>query len=235
MAAIQRGATSGSYRYELQSKYPGGQTVRLSGIFVPPDKAHLIFHNGHEFIWSDGRKWMKTPSDGEWHALPVAEPTTYLGTLDPDRIGSVRCLGEVIEDSRAQLAYEYEVFPGKPGQFPKAFELTEVTRQISRRLPARYRPKAWSMLVPGSPRSGPAPDHPTICPPGLPVGQQHRARPTQVRDPFDGAHQGHTDLPAHGQYQGGPAAVGPHEDRKHGPLLGVEVDDALEIAEKIEV
>jgi hypothetical protein len=39
----------------------------------------------------------------------------------------------------------------------------------------------------------------------------------QVRDPFDEAHQGNTDLSA------------------HGAIRGVEVNDALEIAEKIEV
>ena len=121
MAAIQRGATSGSYRYESQTKYPGEQSIHISGIFVPPDKAHLIYHDGHELIMSEGRQWMKSPSDGEWHALivPADGQPTDLGAPDPDRIGSVRCLGEVIEDGRAYLAYEYEVSPGKLGQSPK--------------------------------------------------------------------------------------------------------------------
>jgi hypothetical protein len=121
MAAIQRGATSGSYRYESQYKYSDGQSIRISGIFVPPDSAHLIFHDGHELIRNDGREWMKTPSDGKWHTLvvPTAGLPTPLGAPDPDRIGSVRCLGEVIEDGRTYVAYEFEIFPYKQGQSPK--------------------------------------------------------------------------------------------------------------------
>jgi hypothetical protein len=123
MAAIQRGATSGSYRYESQFKYSDGQSMRISGTFVPPDNAHLIFHDGHELIRSDGREWMKTPSDGKWHALVVPTAVDHpieLGAPDPDRIGSVRCLGEVIEDGRTYIAYEFEIFPYNQGQSPKA-------------------------------------------------------------------------------------------------------------------
>jgi hypothetical protein len=43
-----------------------------------------------------------------------------LGAPDPDRIGSVSCLGEVIEDGRTYIAYEFEIFPYKQGQSYKA-------------------------------------------------------------------------------------------------------------------
>ena len=90
---------------------------------------------------------MKTPSDGEWRALvvpPAVEQPIDLGAPDPDRIGSVRCLGEVIEDGRAYLAYEYEVSPGKLGQSPKGpiprwkvltDRMTALPIKYSRRMP----------------------------------------------------------------------------------------------------
>jgi hypothetical protein len=140
MAAIQRGATSGSYRYESQIKYSDGQSIRISGIFVPPDKAHLIFHDG-ELIWSEGQIWMKTP-DGEWHALvvpPAVDHPIELGAPAPDRVGSVRCLGEVIEDGRTYVAYEYELSHDKQGQSPKApISTWKVLSDRTTALPVRY-------------------------------------------------------------------------------------------------
>ena len=58
---------------------------------------------------------MKTPSDGKWHVLLYSALPARLGARELDRIGSVRCLGEVIEDGRAYLAYEYDgTFGGSP-------------------------------------------------------------------------------------------------------------------------
>jgi hypothetical protein len=143
MAAIQRGATSGSYRYESQIKLSGGQSFRISGIFVAPDKAHLIYPDGQELIWDEGPQWMwmKTP-DGEWHALvvpPHVDHPIELGAPDPDRISSARCLGEVIEDGRTYVAYEFEIFLYKQDQSPKApISTWKVLSDRTTALPVRY-------------------------------------------------------------------------------------------------
>jgi hypothetical protein len=57
--------------------------------------------------------------------------------------------------------------------------------------------------------------------------------------------KGDADLPAHWESSRGPAIIGPFQDRKHSALppkiestvryLGIEVDDALAIAEQIDV
>jgi hypothetical protein len=57
------------------------------------------------------------------------------------------------------------------------------------------------------------------------VGQQHRPRPVEVRYAFDAPDQGDLDLPPDRQ----------SEIESTVRYLGVEVDDALEIAEKIDV
>jgi hypothetical protein len=46
--------------------------------------------------------------------------------------------------------------------------------------------------------------------------------------------EGDPDLPPHGELASDSAFTRPHADRKHRSYLGVEVDDSLEIAEKIE-
>ena len=58
---------------------------------------------------------MRTSSDGKWQTLLGREllPAPF-GERELDRIGSVRCLGEVIEDGRAYLAYEYDLSRGPP-------------------------------------------------------------------------------------------------------------------------
>jgi hypothetical protein len=58
-------------------------------------------------------------------------------------------------------------------------------------------------------------------PPPRSVGRQHRPRPAQVRHALPSSNQGDADLPMNRQL-----AV---------RYLGIEIDDAIEIAEKIEV
>jgi hypothetical protein len=140
IATIQRGATSGSYRYETQSVFSDGKRRRLSGIFVPPAVEHMIVNDDHlpgqvETISIDGRYWLKTP-DGKWHSQPADEPYMYMATRDPDHIGGVRCLGEVIEDGRTYLAYEYQLLPRRPTGFPNESEYGPILKVLSDRMTA---------------------------------------------------------------------------------------------------
>jgi integrase len=56
-----------------------------------------------------------------------------------------------------------------------------------------------------------------------------------VRHAFPAADQGHHDLSPHRQSAGRPVAPWPYQDREHVRYLGIEVDDALAIAEQIDV
>ena len=118
VAAIERGATSGPFRFQNQIKIPTVGSKRITGVVVPPDRAHTIMDDGHEFIQIGRRQWMKTPTDGKWHVLLHSALPARLGARGLDRIGSVRCLGEVIDDGRAYLAYEYDEGSGGSPKIP---------------------------------------------------------------------------------------------------------------------
>jgi hypothetical protein len=64
------------------------------------------------------------------------------------------------------------------------------------------------------------------------VGQRHWARPAEVRHAFYAANEGDADLQANGEPSCG---AGHTKIESRVRYLGVEVDDALEIAEKIGV
>ena len=52
---------------------------------------------------------------------------------------------------------------------------------------------------------------------------------------FAPTNEGDVDLSAQRQSSGRPALARPHKDREHRPISGVEVDDALAIAEQVDV
>ena len=78
-------------------------------------------------------------------------------------------------------------------------------------------------------------DNPTVCPAGQRVDREHRPRSAQVWDALDEAHQGDADLPAHGQPACGSALLGHTKIKSTVRYLSIEIDDAIEIAEKIDV
>ena len=77
-------------------------------------------------------------------------------------------------------------------------------------------------------------DDATVCAARRQVGQRHRSRPEQVCHIFYAANQGDADLSPHWQPARG-AAFGHSKIESTVRYLGIEVDDALEIAEKIDV
>jgi hypothetical protein len=67
------------------------------------------------------------------------------------------------------------------------------------------------------------------------VGRVNRVGPGGLRHSFAEAHQADADLPADQKSPGGSAIARSQQTRKHGQIPGIEVDDALEIAEQTEV
>ena len=133
IAALQRGATSGPFRYESQTKHPNPSVglTRGSGVIAPPDMAHTKMEFMEE-IHIGGRTWIKTPLSDEWRVLEGGGQSINIASElvpNPDRIEGIKCLGEVIEDGRPYIAYEYEL-------------QTDVHPQWSRRLSA-----TWKVLV----------------------------------------------------------------------------------------
>jgi hypothetical protein len=133
MDVIKRGA-SGSYRYEMQQKEPNGHVIRIRGTKVPPDKSHMIKEDGDEYIWIGRRGWRKITSGGEWYAYLFVDQEAPKPSFEA-RVGSVRCLGEVIEDDRRHLAYEYEV----SSEWDRArIDVWKVLTEHMTGLPVRY-------------------------------------------------------------------------------------------------
>lgn len=116
-------------------------------------------------IWSSGRKWLKPPSDGKWHSQAADEP--YIDSRDPDRIGGVRCLGEVIEDGRTYLAYEYELLPRRPTGFPNESMFNWTVKVLSDRMTAL--PIKFSKRFPLRPTDGFTVFETRVYEPGLKV------------------------------------------------------------------
>jgi hypothetical protein len=135
MDVIKRETTSGPFRYDWQRKEPNGRVFRHLGIVVPPDKKHIIAEEGDEYIWIGRRGWRKTAADRwEWRASTFVEWEIPKPSFEA-RVGSVRCLGEVIEDDRRYLAYEYDV----ASQWDKArISIWRVLTDHMTGLPVRY-------------------------------------------------------------------------------------------------
>ena len=66
------------------------------------------------------------------------------------------------------------------------------------------------------------------------VGQLHRFGRGGIRHAFDATYESYDDLSADEKSQSCSVAARAHETRKHS-YLGIEIDDALEIAEQTEV
>ena len=113
------------------------------------------------------------------------------------------------------------------------FELTDQTRMAIDeylRLTDRKQVRFCSPDV----GTGHVGDHPTICPSRAGMGGKHRSRSRKVRHALP-AHESSADLPADWEPQGGATFAWPFEDRSTVRYLGIEVDDAIEIAEKIDI
>jgi hypothetical protein len=67
------------------------------------------------------------------------------------------------------------------------------------------------------------------------MGGQHRTRSSQVRHALVAANEGGADLSPYGQPARGPAASWNSKIESTVRYLGIEVDDAIEIAEKIDI
>jgi len=67
------------------------------------------------------------------------------------------------------------------------------------------------------------------------VGPGHWSRPVELRHAFDAPDQAHAHLSAHGKLRAVQLLLGHQKSESTVRYLGVEVDDALEIAEKLEV
>ena len=78
-------------------------------------------------------------------------------------------------------------------------------------------------------------DDPTICSSRERVDEQHRARPAAVRHALVAAHQGHPDLPQTGNLRAVQILLGHTKIESTVRYLGIEVDDALAIAEQIDI
>jgi hypothetical protein len=78
-------------------------------------------------------------------------------------------------------------------------------------------------------------DNTPICPARISVGRKRRAGPKAVRDAFAAADKSYPDLSQDGKSQGRPAQLGHTKIESTVRYLGIEVDDALAIAEQVDV
>jgi integrase len=76
---------------------------------------------------------------------------------------------------------------------------------------------------------------PTICPIGPSVGSLDRPGHLRLWDAFNPANEGLFDLPTDQELKSRPTALGHTKLESTVRYLGIEVDDALEIAEQTEV
>jgi len=118
---------------------------------------------------------------------------------------------------------------------PVKFELTDQTRQaVDDYLKAAHK-KSGEFLFTGRRGMGQCITTRQICTTHLRVGRQHWTGPEAFRHPFAPADKGDADLPAHRQFAGRAASARPHQDREHRQISRNRSDDALAIAEQVEV
>ena len=118
---------------------------------------------------------------------------------------------------------------------PVRFELTEQTRQALDDYIKAAGKKPGEFLVRWPWRSRPRHDHPAICSARLELGCKDRPRPALFRHTLSSTYQGDTHLPSNRQLTSRAAAVGHTKIESTVRYLGIEVDDALAIAEQVDV
>ena len=113
---------------------------------------------------------------------------------------------------------------------PVRFELTEQTRQAIDEVSRADLQEAGRVPVCRSLRRRSWPHDTSVRPPCRPVDRQYRPRSAQVRHALPAPNQSDADLSANRQ-----PALGHTKIESTVRYLGIEVDDAIEIAEKSEV
>ena len=78
-------------------------------------------------------------------------------------------------------------------------------------------------------------DHPAICSARLQLGRNNMPRPALFRYALPSAYQGDTHLPSDGNLRGVQLLLGHTKIESAVRYLGIEVDDALAIAEQVDV
>ena len=118
---------------------------------------------------------------------------------------------------------------------PVRFELTEQTRQARRRLHESRGQENRRISVQWPWCLQPLHDDPAVCSARVELGCNHRPRPALFRHPLPSTYQSDSDLPSNRQLTCCPAAVGHTKIESTVRYLGIEVDDALAIAEQVDV
>ncbi|MET4152556.1 hypothetical protein ABIC06_004526 [Bradyrhizobium sp. RT7b] len=97
-----------------------------------------------------------------------------------------------------------------------------------------WRSEARRSSIHGPQRAGPQPDDTAVCTPAIGLAGRYRIGPSPVRNAFTPTNQGDAHLSSHRQLASRAAPVGAYKNREH-RYLGIEVDDALAIAEQVDV
>ena len=97
-----------------------------------------------------------------------------------------------------------------------------------------WRSEARRSSIHGPQRAGPQPDDTEVCTPAIGLAGRYRIGPSPVRNAFTPTNQGDAHLSSHRQLASRAAPVGAYKNREH-RYLGIEVDDALAIAEQVDV
>ncbi len=79
------------------------------------------------------------------------------------------------------------------------------------------------------------PVNPSICARGASVGGVDRTRSNGLRYALYAQDKGYIDLPSHEESASSSTSPRTFQVGKHGEVLGIEVDDALEISEQTEI
>ena len=115
---------------------------------------------------------------------------------------------------------------------PVQFEITELSRDAVQAWARAARLRHSDYVFPG--RSGRAQLSTRQYADRSPMGSRDRIGYRFLRDALDAAYKGCADLSPHKESSSGATAARPHQAESTVRYLGIEVDDALEIAEQTE-
>ena len=119
---------------------------------------------------------------------------------------------------------------------PVQFEITEQTRSSVRDWLSEFSMRSGQYLFPGRGRGQPHLSTWQLCAVRTRLDRERRARQLGLRHPFDAPHKGGPDRSQDRQFASGSAIAGAYEAGEHRSLSrGIEVDDALSIAEQVEL